>query len=51
MIVTRIIAAISRWMDYRRTVTELRSLDDRTLSDLGISRYDIDSVARKAVAA
>ncbi len=39
-----------RWMqfrNYRETVSELRSLDDR---DLGIGRSDITRLAREAVA-
>lgn len=51
MIVSKIIAAISRYMDYRKTVAELQSLDDRALNDLGIMRCDINAIARKAVTA
>ncbi len=42
-----------RWMkfrNYRETVAELRSLDDRELADLGIGRSDITRLAREAVA-
>jgi uncharacterized protein YjiS (DUF1127 family) len=31
----------------RRTVIELRNLDDRTLRDIGIYRYDIESIVRR----
>lgn len=34
---------------YRMTVAELDSLTDRELSDLSISRCDIDRIARDAV--
>jgi len=34
---------------YRATVTELRALGDRELDDLGISRWDIELVARRSV--
>ncbi len=32
---------------YNQTVRELRSLDNRTLADLGITRADIQEIARK----
>ena len=35
-----------RWRHYRRTVEELRQYADYELVELGISRYDIDDVAR-----
>jgi uncharacterized protein YjiS (DUF1127 family) len=37
------------WRSYRNTVSELRSMSDRSLSDLGIARADIRAVARNAV--
>ena len=39
---------VSRWLDYRRTVSELSRLTDQELSDLGINRYDIKRVARRS---
>lgn len=38
----------STWQRYRRTVSELASLSDRDLADLGISRADIARLAREA---
>ena len=38
----------STWQRYRRTVSELASLSDRDLADLGISRSDIPRLARDA---
>ena len=35
-----------RWSAYQRTVRELTALDNRTLVDLGISRHDIQRIAR-----
>ncbi len=35
------------WRRYMETVSELRRLSNRELSDLGISRSDIPYVARK----
>ncbi|MBL4786699.1 MAG: DUF1127 domain-containing protein [Cohaesibacteraceae bacterium] len=35
-----------QWRSYRSTVTELSRLSARELDDLGISRSDIDVVAR-----
>lgn len=39
---------IRRWHAYNRTVAELSELDDRTLSDINITRGEIRSVARQA---
>jgi uncharacterized protein YjiS (DUF1127 family) len=39
---------ISAWKRYSRTVSELNALTNRELSDLGISRSDIQRVAREA---
>jgi uncharacterized protein YjiS (DUF1127 family) len=41
-------AAIQRRRVYEQTLRELRSLSDRDLSDLGISRAVITMVAREA---
>jgi uncharacterized protein YjiS (DUF1127 family) len=37
---------IKKWAAYSQTVRELNALDNRQLSDLGISRTDIQRVAR-----
>jgi len=39
---------INTWKRYNRTVTELQSLTNRELADLGIARSDIVRVAREA---
>lgn len=44
------IASWKRWQSYAETVRQLQSLDDRELDDLGISRCEIESVARAAAA-
>lgn len=49
MIVTWVLSKIRNYMQYRETVAELSRLTDRELDDLGISRYDIDAVARGSV--
>ena len=36
------------WRRYRRTYDELSRLSNRELDDLGITRYDIESVARRS---
>lgn len=36
------------WKRYSRTVSELESLSNRDLADLGISRHDIQRLAREA---
>jgi uncharacterized protein YjiS (DUF1127 family) len=46
MIVSWILSKVRSYLQYRETVAELSRLTDRELDDLGISRYDIESVAR-----
>jgi uncharacterized protein YjiS (DUF1127 family) len=36
------------WMSYRRTLSELGSLSNQTLSDIGISRYEIRNIANRS---
>lgn len=43
-----IIGKYKDWRSYRRTVSELNSLSNRELTDLGINRADIPFVARRA---
>ena len=40
------IGSFKKWRSYRRTVSELNSLSNRELDDLGINRGDINLVAR-----
>ena len=35
-----------KWVAYQQTVRELAALDNRQLNDLGISRTDIQRIAR-----
>jgi uncharacterized protein YjiS (DUF1127 family) len=37
---------LKRWQAYQQTVRELAALDNRQLNDLGISRADIQKIAR-----
>ncbi len=39
---------VSAWRRYRSAVRELEQLSDRELHDLGISRYDIETIARES---
>jgi uncharacterized protein YjiS (DUF1127 family) len=50
MIVTYALAKLRNWKRYRQTVRELSRLSDRDLADLGISRFEIDTVARGTAA-
>jgi uncharacterized protein YjiS (DUF1127 family) len=50
VILSWILSKIRNYRRYRETVEELSRLSDRELDDLGISRFDIDSVARASVA-
>ena len=43
-----VLTAINQRRVYTRTVTELNSLSDRDLADLGISRLGIIEIAREA---
>jgi len=36
---------LRKWLDARRTMTELDRLSNQTLSDIGITRYDIRHIA------
>jgi uncharacterized protein YjiS (DUF1127 family) len=51
MIVTHIIARIRAHLRYRASVRALSHLSERELSDIGLSRGDIEVVARETAAA
>ena len=51
MFITFLAAKISAWRRYRDSVRELSRLSDRELTDLGISRSDIEFVARQSARA
>ena len=38
----------NRWQRYSRTTRELSNLSNRDLADLGLTRFDIERVAREA---
>ncbi|WP_081451354.1 DUF1127 domain-containing protein [Aurantimonas manganoxydans] len=44
-----LVRSYNNWRRYRETVNELNRLSLRELADLGISRGDINSVARRAI--
>ena len=44
--IMKMIRKIEVWLKQNRTVRELDSLTDRELVDIGISRYDIHSIAK-----
>lgn len=43
----RILNRARSWLKYRQTATELANLSNEALADIGVSRLDIDSIARK----
>lgn len=47
MFVSYVLAKVRAYRLYRQTARELSALSDRELTDLGISRFQIDSVARQ----
>jgi len=47
MFVSYILSKVRAYMRYRETVRELSLLTDRELDDLGISRFQIDGIARQ----
>ena len=49
MIVSWILSKIRNYLQYRETVAELSRLTDRELEDLGITRFEIESVARDGI--
>lgn len=36
------------WISYRRTLNELGNLSSQTLSDIGVSRYEIRNIASRS---
>jgi uncharacterized protein YjiS (DUF1127 family) len=46
MFMSWILSKLRAHLRYRETVRELSALTDRELADVGISRYDITTVAR-----
>ena len=44
-----LVRSYNNWRRYRETVNELNRLSQRELADLGISRGEINSVARRAI--
>lgn len=50
MFLSKLIRLYYTWRRYHANLRELASLDDRTLADIGLSRCDIDAVARSNAA-
>jgi len=50
MFISFILSRLNQYFRYQQTVRELSQLSDRELDDLGITRYDIPSVAKSASA-
>jgi len=47
-VMSTIHAYLKSWEKYRRAVSELSKLSDRDLADIGISRCDIQTVAKES---
>ena len=50
MFVSYILSKVRAYLRYRETVRELAQLTDRELDDLGIDRFQIESIAREHAA-
>jgi uncharacterized protein YjiS (DUF1127 family) len=50
MFVAFVLSKIRAYQRYRDTIRELIQFTDRELEDLGISRYEIDAIARQNAA-
>lgn len=48
MFIAFITSKIRAFLRYRQVIRELMQLSDRELDDLGISRNDIDAIARQS---
>lgn len=46
MFTSLLLSKIKSYLKYRETVRELSRLTDRELEDIGVSRVDIDQLAR-----
>jgi uncharacterized protein YjiS (DUF1127 family) len=49
MIFTMLLSKIRSWVSYRETVRELSRLSDHQLSGLGLTRNEIEFIAKKSV--
>lgn len=49
MIISHIIERVRAYLRYRASVRALSVLTERELADIGLTRSDIDDVARKSV--
>ncbi len=47
--IARLRGMLDDYRAYRRTLAELRKLDERQLTDIGYDGHDLDMVARTAV--
>ena len=48
MLILSTLRALRNWLQYRRTLHALQRLDDRMLSDIGLSRSDLPAAAKAA---
>lgn len=51
MFTSLILSKIRQYLQYRDTLRELSRLSDRELEDIGVARFQIESVARHGIVA
>lgn len=51
MFTSLLLSKIRQYLHYRSTLRELSRLSDRELDDIGIARFQIESIARHGIVA
>lgn len=51
MFTSLVLSKIRQYLQYRSTIRELSQLSDRELDDIGVARFQIESIARHGVVA
>ncbi len=49
MFLAVLFSSLRRWLRYRETMRQLSRLNDRELSDIGVNRSNLSTIARQAL--